>query len=101
MLRIWKNLRYFYFAYCKDKLDLSLLLLMYEIIFVSIILCHFLITFMVNWNLYFILQMPPKLLIQVPRFGKQFKTYKRIIPDKILNLSKLVHTDEDGMIGVF
>ena len=50
----------------------------------------------------FILQMPPKLLIQVPRFGKQFKTYmyKRIVPDKTLNMSKLVHTDEDGKVDL-
>jgi len=34
-------------------------------------------------------ELPPKLLIQVPRFGKQFKTYQKIIPDLSLDVSDL------------
>ena len=34
-------------------------------------------------------QVPQKLLIQVPRYGKQFKTFQGIIPDKCLNIKEL------------
>ena len=34
-------------------------------------------------------QIPQKLLIQVPRYGKQFKTFQLIIPDKRLNIREL------------
>ena len=33
--------------------------------------------------------MPSKLLIQVPRFGRQFKTYEKIIPDLKLSITDL------------
>ena len=33
--------------------------------------------------------MPSKLLIQVPRFGRQFKTYEKIIPDLKLSVADL------------
>jgi ubiquitin thioesterase CYLD len=32
---------------------------------------------------------PQKLLIQVPRYGKQFKTFQRIVPDKCLHIKEL------------
>lgn len=35
-------------------------------------------------------QMPSKLLIQVPRFGRQFKTYEKIIPDLKLSITDLI-----------
>jgi ubiquitin thioesterase CYLD len=34
-------------------------------------------------------QIPGKLLIQVPRYGKQFKTFQRIVPDKMLDINSL------------
>ena len=37
--------------------------------------------------------MPQKLLIQVPRYGKQFKTFQRIIPDKHLDIKDLCLRD--------
>ena len=35
-------------------------------------------------------QAPPKLLIQVPRFGKQYKTHQKIIPAVKLNVADLM-----------
>jgi len=40
-------------------------------------------------------QQPQKLLIQVPRFGKQFKTYQKIIPDLSLDVIDL--TDSSAL----
>ena len=39
-----------------------------------------------NWSS----QTPSKLLIQVPRFGKQYKTYEKIIPAAKLNVADLI-----------
>ncbi len=33
------------------------------------------------------LQVPSKLLIQVPRFGNKFQTFSKIIPAEIINVS--------------
>ncbi|XP_022239709.1 ubiquitin carboxyl-terminal hydrolase CYLD-like isoform X2 [Limulus polyphemus] len=35
-------------------------------------------------------EVPPSLLIQMPRFGKQFKMYPRIIPSQYLNISDVL-----------
>ena len=35
-------------------------------------------------------QVPSKLLIQVPRFGKKFKTFQKIIPSEVLNVADVV-----------
>ena len=42
------------------------------------------------------LQIPHKLLIQVPRYGKRFKTFQRVIPDKTLNVKSLC---QDGCLS--
>lgn len=34
-------------------------------------------------------QIPQKLLVQVPRYGKQFKTFERIIPNKRIDIKDL------------
>ena len=34
-------------------------------------------------------QVPNKLLIQVPRYGKQYKMFRRVIPDKTLTINSL------------
>ena len=39
-----------------------------------------------------LLQVPSKLLIQVPRYGKQFKTYKKIVPALELDISELTES---------
>ena len=36
------------------------------------------------------IQSPSRLLIQVPRFGKQFKTYQKIVPNLSLDVMDLV-----------
>ena len=33
--------------------------------------------------------MPSKLLIQMPRFGKKFKAFQKIIPNKTLNVTRI------------
>ena len=38
---------------------------------------------------YFLFQVPSRLLIQVPRFGKQYKTYQKIIPAEKLKVAEL------------
>ena len=38
------------------------------------------------------LQVPSKLLVQVPRYGKQFQTYKRIIPGIKFDTTPLLDT---------
>lgn len=43
------------------------------------------------------MQMPSKLLVQVPRFGRQFKTYEKIIPDLKLNVTDLTEEYLQGM----
>ena len=40
-----------------------------------------------------LVQIPSKLLIQVPRYGKQFKTFQRVIPDKRLDIKSLCTSD--------
>ena len=47
------------------------------------------ITFSLSLSLAYI-QPPARLLIQVPRFGKQFKTYQKIVPDLSLDVMDLV-----------
>ena len=46
----------------------------------------------ITFSLYFVayIQSPSRLLIQVPRFGKQFKTYQKIVPDLNLDVMDLV-----------
>ena len=61
--------------------------------------------------LFFLFQAPSKLLIQVPRFGKQYKTYEKIIPAAKLNVADLIvlscklfylpHFELTGIIMVF
>ena len=36
-----------------------------------------------------LLQVPSRLLIQVPRFGREFKTYQKIVPDLKLRITEL------------
>ena len=43
-----------------------------------------------------ILQVPSKLLIQVPRFGREFKTYQKTIPGLSLKLRGLVSSKSAG-----
>ena len=43
---------------------------------------------LMHW--FFFFQAPSKLLIQVPRFGKQYKTYQKIIPAAKLNVADLI-----------
>ena len=34
-------------------------------------------------------QVPSQLLIQVPRFGKKFKTYEKVIPELVINVGEI------------
>ena len=44
-------------------------------------------------------QEPSKLLIQVPRFGKKFKAFQKIIPNKILDIKEVtVDAGDSGSV---
>ncbi len=49
-------------------------------------------------NIIFLLffQVPSKLLLQVPRFGREFQTYKRIVPELKLDIGELTDTYKKG-----
>ena len=50
------------------------------------------------WTCMLILQIPSKLLIQVPRFGREFKTYQKTIPGLTLKLRGLVSSKTAGKV---
>ncbi len=45
-------------------------------------------------------QVPSKFLIQVPRFGREFQTYKKIVPELKLNIRELTDTYKKGNRGL-
>ncbi len=50
-------------------------------------------------KLYFF-QVPSKLLLQVPRFGREFQSYKRIVPELKLDIRELTDTYKKGSESV-
>ena len=48
------------------------------------------ILYIVQFLSLLVFQVPPKLLIQVPRFGKQFKTFEKVVPTLTLNIADIV-----------
>ena len=46
--------------------------------------------YVINYNDFFIYQIPSKLLLQMPRFGKDFKLYNRMIPSLTLDVKPIL-----------
>ena len=40
-------------------------------------------------HIFMCVQVPSQLLIQVPRFGKKFKTYEKVIPELVINVGEI------------
>lgn len=47
------------------------------------------------------IQVPSKLLIQVPRFGKKFQTFQKIIPAKSLNVAESIDAEKPAGEYIF
>lgn len=52
--------------------------------------------FHVYFTNFFILQVPSCLIIQMPRFGKDYKMYPRILPSMVLDVTDVI---EDCKLG--